>query len=381
MFDSARWDEFRFRADDIVISSAPKCGTTWTQMLCALLVFQDSHFDRPLSEISPWLDQSTGKLDTVLATLDAQEHRRFIKTHTPFDGLPFDERVTYLCVARDPRDVFVSMDHHAANLDLGAALGAARSRSGTLMSTSSCRRPCSSTVPTTCNERFRAWVDNDVPPQEVTSSLRSTLHHADTFWAERDRDNVALFHYADLEADLVGELERLAAMLGIDLSRPRLGELAEAAGFDEMKRRARDLVPNLDIALFRDNDAFFRRGRSGEWRTVLGRRGPDALRRESEPVRLGSTLRRGSTTLGEGSSSARAIRDVRGGSGRRRRRRAPASARSRRGAHRPRRPLRSHARVWPPRQVTRRRGHACRSTWSTRPRRSTSKPAMSSCSR
>ena len=270
MFDSARWDEFQFRADDIVISSAPKCGTTWTQMLCALLVFQDPHFDRPLSEISPWLDQSTGKLESVLATLDAQEHRRFIKTHTPFDGLPFDERVTYLCVARDPRDVFVSMDHHAANLDLGAALRAREIAVGNTDVDELLSKTLLVNRSDDVGERFRAWVDDDVPPQEVTSSLRSTLHHADTFWKERDRDNVALLHYADLEADLVGQLERLAAVLRIDLSRPRLGELAEAAGFDEMKKRARDLAPNVDIALFRDNDAFFRRGRSGGWRTVLG---------------------------------------------------------------------------------------------------------------
>jgi aryl sulfotransferase len=34
--DSARWDGFVFRPDDIVISTPPKCGTTWTQMICAL---------------------------------------------------------------------------------------------------------------------------------------------------------------------------------------------------------------------------------------------------------------------------------------------------------------------------------------------------------
>ena len=37
--DSALWTGFRFRAGDIVISPPPKCGTTWMQMLSALLVF------------------------------------------------------------------------------------------------------------------------------------------------------------------------------------------------------------------------------------------------------------------------------------------------------------------------------------------------------
>ena len=36
--DSARWIGFPFRAGDIVISTRSKSGTTWMQMICALLV-------------------------------------------------------------------------------------------------------------------------------------------------------------------------------------------------------------------------------------------------------------------------------------------------------------------------------------------------------
>ena len=42
--DSARWDGFEFRPGDIIISTPPKCGTTWMQMICALLVFQTTDF-------------------------------------------------------------------------------------------------------------------------------------------------------------------------------------------------------------------------------------------------------------------------------------------------------------------------------------------------
>ena len=38
--DSSRWREFQLRPDDIVISVPSKCGTTWMQMICALLIFQ-----------------------------------------------------------------------------------------------------------------------------------------------------------------------------------------------------------------------------------------------------------------------------------------------------------------------------------------------------
>ena len=124
VFDSARWEGFVFRPDDIVISTPPKCGTTWTQMICALLVYQTTSFEQSLDLISPWLDMLTRDLASVRADLDAQTHRRFIKTHTPFDGLPHHPDVTYICVGRDPRDVFRSWENHRENMDILAVLAA-----------------------------------------------------------------------------------------------------------------------------------------------------------------------------------------------------------------------------------------------------------------
>ncbi|MDQ1696066.1 MAG: hypothetical protein QOJ03_1419, partial [Frankiaceae bacterium] len=81
--DSIRWEGFTFRPGDIVVSTPPKCGTTWMQRLCALLVFDSVELPAPISILSPWLDMLLAPLDDVLARLDAQQHRRFIKTHTP----------------------------------------------------------------------------------------------------------------------------------------------------------------------------------------------------------------------------------------------------------------------------------------------------------
>jgi hypothetical protein len=122
--NSRRWEGFAFRPGDIVIDTPPKCGTTWMQLLCAMLVHGRVELDRPLSDLSPWLDVLVDPLDVVVANLEAQEHRRIIKTHTPLDGVPHDDRVTYVCVGRDPRDVAVSFQHHWANLDLPAFLAA-----------------------------------------------------------------------------------------------------------------------------------------------------------------------------------------------------------------------------------------------------------------
>src|SRR5260221_12941970 len=53
--DSARWEGFALREGDIIISTPPKCGTTWVQMICALLIFQTPDLPKPIDQISPWL--------------------------------------------------------------------------------------------------------------------------------------------------------------------------------------------------------------------------------------------------------------------------------------------------------------------------------------
>ena len=99
---------FPFRDGDIVISTRSKHGTTWVQMICALLVFREADLPAPLPDLSPWLDWVGEPRDEVVARLEAQGHRRFVKTHTPLDGLPLDPRATYVVVARHPLDAAVS---------------------------------------------------------------------------------------------------------------------------------------------------------------------------------------------------------------------------------------------------------------------------------
>src|SRR3954469_16062985 len=105
--DSGRWDGFPYREGDIVISTRSKSGTTWMQMICALLIFQSPDLPAPLPHLSPWLDCLVIPLDEVYTRLAAQRHRRFIKTHTPLDGVPMNPDVSYVVVARHPLDMAV----------------------------------------------------------------------------------------------------------------------------------------------------------------------------------------------------------------------------------------------------------------------------------
>jgi aryl sulfotransferase len=265
--DSARWESFEFRPGDIVIDTPPKAGTTWMQRICSLLVFATPHLDKPLTTISPWLDMLTRPLQDVLDDLEAQSHRRFVKTHIPLDGLPFDERVTYICVGRDPRDLALSWDNHMANADFDAvATLLARQIGEAAVREQLERLP---PLPESERERFWAWVDDPTPVQQTGSSLRAVLNLLASFWTQRDKPNVVLLHYDDLKADLEGQMRALARRLSIQIPEDRWAGLVKAATFDEMRSAADTLAPAVTESAWRDNTQFFHRGSSGQWRGLL----------------------------------------------------------------------------------------------------------------
>ena len=256
--DSARWDGFVFRPGDIVISTRSKSGTTWAQMICALLVFQTAELPAPLSSLSPWLDWLIIPRAEVIARLEAQSHRRFIKTHTPLDGLPLDPRATFIVVARHPLDMAVSLFHQSRNLDrvrIAELTGASPVRSA--------EGPAPS-----MHDSLIAWIERDVAPADELDSLPGVLWHLRDAWERRSDGNVLLLHYADLSADLEASMRALADRLGITVPDERWPELVRAAGFAQMRAKAKDLAPDPS-GIMKDVNAFCRRGSSGSGRELL----------------------------------------------------------------------------------------------------------------
>ena len=74
--------------DDIVVGTYAKSGTTWTQQIVGQLVFRGRP-DVDVAALSPWLDLRVPPKAVKLGLLEAQTHRRFIKTHLPVDALVF----------------------------------------------------------------------------------------------------------------------------------------------------------------------------------------------------------------------------------------------------------------------------------------------------
>ncbi|HSF86957.1 MAG TPA: sulfotransferase domain-containing protein [Acidimicrobiia bacterium] len=254
--DSARWNGFAFRSGDIVISTRSKSGTTWVQMICALLVHHTADFPAPLHVMSPWLDWLVEPRADVIARLEAQQHRRIIKTHTPLDGIPLDDRVTYIVTGRNPLDMAVSLYHQGGNID--------RARLAQLSG---------SELPATTGDRpplgdwLRSWIAWDDPPHENLDSLPGVMWHLSDAWDRRTAPNIVLVHYADLASDLSGAMARLADDLGVAVTADDIAALAPAAGIEAMRARAESTAPGGRV--LKSSAAFFRRGGSGAGSEVL----------------------------------------------------------------------------------------------------------------
>jgi hypothetical protein len=262
LYNSARWDGFPFRDGDIIISTPAKCGTTWTQRIVSLLIFDSPDLYAPMAHVSPWLDMNTRPLADVVSELEAQTHRRFIKSHLTYDLLPHDDRVTYITVGRDPRDVAISWAHHIDNVNMANFIAERAAAVGLddLAEMKPEDLPDTSGTPA---ERFWRWIDDG------EAGLGGMVGHVGSFWKHRHEPNIVLLHYADLQADLVGQMAYVAERLGIERSWERLVELAPAASFDTMKESAELTAPNGDQTFWNSTTGFFHSGTTGQWRDLI----------------------------------------------------------------------------------------------------------------
>jgi aryl sulfotransferase len=264
--DSRHWSRYRPRAADIVISTYPKCGTTWMQRIVGSLVFQTPEPMPFSSEISLWIDgRTTRRLDEVIATIEAQAHRRFLKAHLPSDGLPIFDEVRYLHVARDGRDALMSWHEHDAAW-LPEMIGRLDAN-GLGDETIGKPYPPRLTDPA---EQFHRWLTMGVTADQPDGCPNLSYFHCEaTWWEARHRPNVLMVHYNDLKADLAGEVARIAEFLAIPLPDGLLPELVAAAGLRAMQRDGDALLPH-QVKVFRDGHrSFLNKGTAGRWRGLF----------------------------------------------------------------------------------------------------------------
>jgi aryl sulfotransferase len=264
--DSTRWEVYRPRQGDIIVTTSYKSGTTWTQQILHWLLYGDRDPMPELRELSPWVDarfMGTTK-EQMGELLEALPSPRFVKSHLPLDGLPYYPEVKYLIVARDARDVFMSMfNHYSSYTDI--AMGALNSEDAPGDPIPKC--------PEDPRELWREWMTQGWFEWESEGwPMWSNLHHTQTYWDHRQLPNFLFLHYADMLADLEGAVRRIAAFAGISVSDAAVARTVENTTFANVRKRVEATPAEEDPGnLFFEGGQrrFFFKGTNERWRGVL----------------------------------------------------------------------------------------------------------------
>jgi hypothetical protein len=202
-----KFEKYEPSPHDVFICSYFKSGTNWTMQLAVQIAYRGAAVYDHIHDLVPWPDTPARARFAVPLADDrpraaAPTGLRVIKTHLALDAIPYSPAARYVCVVRDPKDVFVSSWHFT------------RSHVGFLM------------------PPVRAWLEAYLSPNTV---LGSWAAHAASYWQVRARPNVLFLTYEEMRVDLEGTVDKIAALMGVVLTAEERSAVARQSSFAHMK--------------------------------------------------------------------------------------------------------------------------------------------------
>lgn len=224
--------------DDVVITSYPRSGNTWTRFLIGNLIYQDE--PTTFANIESRVPEIYFNPDHVMRRLPRP---RILKSHEVFQ--PHYKRTIY--IVRDPRDVAVSFYHHnlkAGNIPDGY--------------------PMEDFIPrfiaAEFDYRWGNWAEH------VTSWIALRENHP----------GFLMLRYEDMKRDPEGELARVAAFLEqcsfrkVDSSPQMLKRAVELSSPERMRELEKAQAKHWVLTKkTRQDKPFVRSAKAGGWKSTL----------------------------------------------------------------------------------------------------------------
>ncbi|MGH8141682.1 MAG: sulfotransferase domain-containing protein [Steroidobacteraceae bacterium] len=241
-----RFGDYRPGVHDVLVCSYFKSGTNWTMQIAVQIAHLGQASFEHIHDLVAWPETRSrfGKSIAVPITdedpwRNAPTGLRVIKTHLPMDKVPYDAAARYICVVRDPKDVFVSSFHFVRDTMLGPLMPS-KAR----------------------------WLENFLSPDAISGSWAAHLH---SYWQARQRDNVLFLTYEEMKRDLPGTVRRIAQLMGVALSGEQFDAVVQQSSFGHMKQ----IGLKFDTSRFRRSGrkaggTMIRRGESGIATELLG---------------------------------------------------------------------------------------------------------------
>jgi hypothetical protein len=201
-------DGFEPTARDVLVCSYFKSGTNWTMQIAVQVAHRGRGEFEHVHDLVPWPEMPhrmgyAVPLDAAEPLRSSPTGLRVIKTHLALDDVPYSPVARYICVARDPKDVFVSSYHFVRAMVLGPLM------------------------PTVAH-----WLDAFLSPD---APVGSWARHLACAWGARNRGNVLFLTYESMRADLGATVDAVAAFMGVQLSAEERAAVIERSSFAYMK--------------------------------------------------------------------------------------------------------------------------------------------------
>ena len=200
---------FEPRERDVLVCSYFKSGTNWTMQIAVQIAHRGRAEFEHIHDLVPWPDMADRAryavpLDDDRSARSAPTGLRVIKTHMALDALPYSPAGRYICVVRDPKDVFVSGYHFTRAMVMGALM-----------------------------PPVDAWLEAYLSPD---APMGSWARHLASGWNLRGRGNVLFLTYENMRADLGSVVDEVAVFMDVELTAAERASVIERSSFAYMKK-------------------------------------------------------------------------------------------------------------------------------------------------
>ncbi len=234
---------FQVRESDVLITTAPKAGTTWMQQILHQLRSGGDESFTSIDDVVPWLERKrAGKtLQEVLEYYEVIPDPRVFKTHCTAEQTPGIGTASIILTSRDPRECCVSFYHHLRNM------------------TDEARQTANITVADTFDEHVDRWLE-----------FAAWYRNVKSWWPYSDHEKVLWLRFQDMKVDLPSSIDSIIDFLGWDISPEQRKRAIEYSSFAWMKAHDEKFSSqgDGDKPVFKPGQ-FIREGKVGKYREMM----------------------------------------------------------------------------------------------------------------